>query len=67
MEGYVNLKEQAFKTLDEIPVLTGDKAKEAVQRAHEEFGKLADEAIQAINKDKGKFQAHLEKLVCWGN
>lgn len=60
MEGYVNLKEQAFKTLDEIPVLTGDKAKEAVQRAHEEFGKLADEAIQAINKDKGKFQAHLE-------
>ncbi|MDM8361737.1 phage tail tape measure protein [Bacillus thuringiensis] len=60
MEGYVNLKEQAFKTLDEIPVLTGDKAKEAVQRAHEEFGKLADEAIQAINKDKGKFQTHLE-------
>ncbi|WP_420974324.1 phage tail tape measure protein [Bacillus thuringiensis] len=60
MEGYVNLKEQAFKTLDEIPVLTGDKAKEAVKRAHEEFGKLADEAIQAINKDKGKFQAHLE-------
>ncbi|MEW9576503.1 phage tail protein, partial [Bacillus toyonensis] len=60
IEGYVNLKEKAFKTLDEIPVLTGDKAKEAVQRAHEEFGKLADEAIQAINKDKGKFQAHLE-------
>ncbi|PGY60199.1 phage tail tape measure protein [Bacillus thuringiensis] len=60
LEGYVNLKEKAFKTLDEIPVLTGDKAKEAVQRAHDEFGKLADEAIQAINKDKGKFQAHLE-------
>ena len=60
LDGYVNLKEQAFKTLDEIPTLTGDKAKEAVQRAHDEFAKLADEAIQAINKDKGKFQAHLE-------
>ncbi|WP_423060229.1 phage tail tape measure protein [Bacillus thuringiensis] len=60
LEGYVNLKEQAFKTLDEIPTMTGEKAKEAVQRAHDEFGKLADEAIQAINKDKGKFQAHLE-------
>lgn len=60
LEGYVNLKEQAFKTLDEIPTLTGDKAKEAVQRAHDEFGKLADEAIQAINKDKGKLQAHLD-------
>ncbi|PEI37738.1 phage tail protein [Bacillus wiedmannii] len=60
LEGYVNLKEKAFKTLDEIPVLTGDKAKEAVQRAHDEFGKLADEAIQAINKDKGKLQAHLD-------
>ncbi|MDZ5610813.1 phage tail protein, partial [Bacillus pseudomycoides] len=60
LEGYVNLKEQAFKTLDEIPTLTGEKAKEAVQRAHDEFGKLADEAIQAINKDKGKFQAHLD-------
>ncbi|HDR7324526.1 TPA: phage tail tape measure protein [Bacillus toyonensis] len=60
LEGYVNLKEQAFKTLDEIPVLTGDKAREAVQRAHDEFGKLADEAIQAINKDRGKLQAHLD-------
>ncbi|PEM83656.1 phage tail protein [Bacillus toyonensis] len=60
LEGYVNLKEQAFKTLDEIPVLTGDKAREAVQRAHNEFGKLADEAIQAINKDRGKLQAHLD-------
>ncbi|MEW9595148.1 phage tail tape measure protein [Bacillus toyonensis] len=60
IEGYVNLKEKAFKTLDEIPVLTGDKAKEAVQRAHDEFGKLADEAIQAINKDRGKLQAHLD-------
>ena len=60
LEGYVNLKEKAFKTLDEIPMLTGDKAKEAVQRAHEEFGKLADEAIQAINKDKGKLKAHLD-------
>ena len=39
--------------------MTGEKAKEAVQRAHDEFGKLADEAIQAINKDKGKFKAHL--------
>ncbi|PEB21784.1 phage tail protein [Bacillus toyonensis] len=60
LEGYVNLKEKAFKTLDEIPVLTGDKAREAVQRAHDEFGKLADEAIQAINKDRGKLQAHLD-------
>ncbi|MBW3492781.1 phage tail tape measure protein [Bacillus sp. FDAARGOS_1420] len=60
LEGYMNLKEKAFKTLDEIPVLTGDKAKEAVQRAHDEFGKLADEAIQAINKDKGKLQTHLD-------
>ncbi|PGE75404.1 phage tail tape measure protein [Bacillus toyonensis] len=60
IEGYVNLKEKAFKTLDEIPVLTGEKAKEAVQRAHDEFGKLADEAIQAINKDRGKLQAHLD-------
>ncbi|MEG7898440.1 phage tail tape measure protein [Bacillus paranthracis] len=60
LEGYVNLKEKAFKTLDEIPTMTGEKAKEAVQRAHDEFGKLADEAIQAINKDKGKFQAHLD-------
>ncbi|KAB2385863.1 phage tail tape measure protein [Bacillus toyonensis] len=60
IEGYVNLKEKAFKTLDEISVLTGDKAKEAVQRAHDEFGKLADEAIQAINKDRGKLQAHLD-------
>ncbi|EEK77718.1 phage-related tail protein [Bacillus cereus R309803] len=60
LEGYVDLKEQAFKTLDEIPIMTGEKAKEAVQRAHDEFGKLADEAIQAINKDKGKFQAHLD-------
>lgn len=60
LEGYVTLKEQAFKTLDEIPTMTGEKAKEAVQRAHDEFGKLADEAIQAINKDKGKFQAHLD-------
>lgn len=56
----MNLKEKAFKTLDEIPVLTGEKAKEAVQRAHDEFGKLADEAIQAINKDRGKLQAHLD-------
>ncbi|MGS0404071.1 phage tail tape measure protein [Bacillus paranthracis] len=60
LEGYVNLKEKAFKTLDEIPTMTGEKAKEAVQRAHDEFGKLADEAIQAINKDKGKFKAHLD-------
>ncbi|PHB82467.1 phage tail protein [Bacillus toyonensis] len=60
IEGYVNLKEKAFKTLDEIPVLTGEKTKEAVQRAHDEFGKLADEAIQAINKDRGKLQAHLD-------
>ncbi|MGX5433362.1 phage tail tape measure protein [Bacillus toyonensis] len=60
IEGYVNLKEKAFKTLDEIPVLTGEKAKEAVQRAHDAFGKLADEAIQAINKDRGKLQAHLD-------
>lgn len=60
LDGYVTLKEQAFKTLDEIPVMTGEKAKEAVQRAHEEFGKLADEAIKAINADKGKFQAHLD-------
>ncbi|MDA1792290.1 phage tail protein, partial [Bacillus cereus group sp. BY5-1LC] len=60
LEGYVNLKEKAFKTLDEIPTMTGEKAKEAVQRAHDEFGKLADEAIQSINKDKGKFQAHLD-------
>ncbi|WJE69320.1 phage tail tape measure protein [Bacillus albus] len=60
LEGYVNLKEQAFKTLDEIPTMTGEKAKEAVQRAHDEFGKLADEAIQAINKDRGKLQAHLD-------
>ncbi|MGX5575609.1 hypothetical protein ACWKTS_30535 [Bacillus toyonensis] len=60
LEGYVNLKEKAFKTLDEIPVLTGDKAREAVQRAHDEFGKLADEAIQAINKDRGKLQVHLD-------
>ncbi|HDR7225106.1 TPA: phage tail tape measure protein [Bacillus toyonensis] len=60
IEGYVNLKEKAFKTLDEIPVLTGEKAKEAVQRAHDEFGKLADEAIQTINKDRGKLQAHLD-------
>ncbi|MGQ7135895.1 phage tail tape measure protein [Bacillus cereus group sp. Bce030] len=60
LEGYVNLKEKAFKTLDEIPTMTGEKAKEAVQRAHDEFGKLADKAIQAINKDKGKFKAHLD-------
>ncbi|ACK88708.1 phage tail tape measure protein, family, core region [Bacillus cereus AH820] len=60
--GYVKMRDQALVALNDLAFSTGEKSKEAVQKAHEEFAKLTDEAIKALEKDKAKFNNFMGKF-----
>lgn len=56
------MRDQALVALNDLAFSTGEKAKEAVQKAHEEFAKLTDEAMKALEKDKAKFNNFMGKF-----
>ncbi|HFK1726914.1 MULTISPECIES: phage tail tape measure protein [Bacillus] len=60
--GYVKMRDQALVALNDLAFSTGEKSREAVQKAHEEFAKLTDEAIKALEKDKAKFNNFMGKF-----
>ncbi|WP_416729197.1 phage tail tape measure protein [Fictibacillus sp. JL2B1089] len=61
-DGYVKMRDRALGALNDLAFSTGAEAKKAVDNAQAEFAKLADKAMQALEKDKARFNEFMAKF-----